>query len=674
MRKNTICCWSYFFPTTKKERNEKMKTAQLKQEISIVDVVEKYLGVSIPTGKTKFSMPCPIHSGDNENAFSVDATKGIAKCFTQCNEDAWDIIGLTQKIHNTDFEGAISLLEKDFLHGGANTLPQQKKVHREAATSTNAPKKYNKLYNTLSQDSYFLQRGLSSGVVEKYGLGAIPKDSEPTLLKGLGFDQKESYMYHRYRYIIPISNQFCIARLDESMIHEEDREQISRYYNPKGVTPELLNKQYIGDGSKTFIFVAEGVFDALSIETLGYDAIALNSTSNAPKLVQAIQNNEDATRKQQFILMPDSDEAGKKLAKKLQESFKNMNMSIYIAELDGQYKDINELLMNDPEQAEKTVNNAIDKCINANSAFNILIESFSDIEKVEPIQIKIFPDLNEFIGGLRAALYVIGAISSLGKTTFVQNIADHIAESGEHVLFFSLEMGKKELVAKSLVRTMQEMKFVHQAEGKITYTRDLLSGHVKDQAFLTEAIGRYGKTAKNVFIHEAMFGLNVKTIRQEIEKHIRFHKKKPLVVVDYLQILQPLNDRMSDKQATDVNVSELKRMTRDLDVPIFAISSFNRDSYNKGASFTSFKESGSIEYSSDVVMTLELRREDEDVSFDELKAKKVREIDLKILKNRFGPAYGKIGYKYLTETNIFVEAEDSSDDPAVKKETTKKRL
>ena len=55
-------------------------------------------------------------------------------------------------------------------------------------------------------------------------------------------------------------------------------------------------------------------------------------------------------------------------------------------------------------------------------------------------------------GGLYPGLYVIGAISSLGKTTLVLQIADQIAKAGQDVLFFSLEMARNELMAKSISR------------------------------------------------------------------------------------------------------------------------------------------------------------------------------------------------------------------------------
>ena len=148
------------------------------------------------------------------------------------------------------------------------------------------------------------------------------------------------------------------------------------------------------------------------------------------------------------------------------------------------------------------------------------------------------------------------------------------------------------------------------------------------------------KTAKNLFIYEGMFDMNVFTIKAEIDKHIRLHGKKPLVIVDYLQILEPLNDRLSEKQATDKNITELKRITRESEVPLIVISSFNRDGYNKEASFSSFKESGSIEYSGDVVIALELQKVkelDKDANgkvkeaekLNEAKGAKIREINLK---------------------------------------------
>ncbi|MDP7981406.1 DnaB-like helicase C-terminal domain-containing protein [Bacillus sp. WLY-B-L8] len=632
-----------------------MKADVLKQKISIVDVLERYTNATLPikeNGKSK-NIPCPIHGGKNEN-FAVDINKNIATCFSKCSE-TWDIFSLTMKVHNVDFKGAVEMLERDFLDETKEKAP----VSAPTPTDVKKEKKnYKLVYDSLTQDDYFINRGLSLEVIEKYKLGVVSEATTELLKDEIRecFFNRSFMMTKFYRIVLPVSDRFFIVRFDESrtMDGKIDEKKNPRYKNIGNA--ELLNPHYIKDNEIQFIFVVEGYFDALSIETLGYKAIALNSTKNASQLIKEIQLNEEEARQKQFILLADNDKAGKKLEKTLQSSFKRMNMSLHIGSL-VDYKDINEYLVSDREGAAAFLEQQIDKCVNGNSAFNILVDFFAEMKPIEPIKIH-FPKLNDVLGGLRTGLYVLGAISSLGKTTFVQEVVDKVAEQDEHVLFFSLEMGRKELVAKSLVRTMGELKVEKKVNGEITYTRDLLSGKIKNQNILTLAIGEYEKTAKNLFIHEGMFDIDVYTIRQEIEKHIRLHNKKPVIVVDYLQILQPVNDRMTEKQTVDKNITELKRITRDFEVPLIAVSSFNRGNYNSEASFSAFKESGAIEYSSDVVLALELEKVKDTQDSTELnkaKSEKIRKINLKVLKNRFGKAFEEIQYDYITEMNKFKE-------------------
>lgn len=638
---------------TKKE-SERMISDQIKQNVSVLDVLDKYLGVQLPMKGTKSEgIPCPIHGG-KKRQFTVDTVENIATCWTDCSK-TWNVIDLTMEIHKIGFKGAVSLIEKDFREGNTNTFETKIKAPVSVVAPTNAKKNFNNLYKSLSQDDYFLNRGLSKEIIEKYGLGIITGETD---LSSVDKD-KRGWLKTHYSYVLPVTPNFFVARVDDT------RTETDKRYASIGEV-QILNKEYVGDTSKSFIFVVEGMIDALTIETLGYDAVALHSATNASKLIQAIQSKQHESRQQQFILLSDNDDTGKALEEKLKKDFKNMNMSIFTTSVNTPYKDINELATNNPDEAEGTLRGAISECINTNSAFNILYDIFTKMEKVEPIKITEFPKLNEVIGGLRPSLYTIGAASSLGKTTFVQAIADNVASQGEHVLFFSLEMGKKELIAKSLVRTMGELKKFQKMKGEITYTRDLLSGNIKDHDILTAAFGHYERTAKNLFIYEGMFDMNVDIIRQEIEKHIWLHKRKPLVIVDYLQILQPTNDRLSEKQATDKNITELKRITRESDIPLIAISSFNRDSYNKEASFSSFKESGSIEYGSDVVLALELQKikelkkdangkATEAEKLNEAKGAALREINLKVLKNRFGKSFEEIQYSYATSVNMFTE-------------------
>ena len=115
---------------------------------------------------------------------------------------------------------------------------------------------------------------------------------------------------------------------------------------------------------------------------------------------------------------------------------------------------------------------------------------------------------------------------------------------------------------------------------------------------------------------------------------------------------------MSDKQAVDYNVMELKRISRDFKIPIIGISSLNRQSYKEKISMTSFKESGAIEYSSDILIGLQLKGVGgENFDVDEAKAKDEREIELVILKNRNGKTGVKIGYTFNPKFNSFDEGE-----------------
>ncbi|WNN02612.1 bifunctional DNA primase/helicase [Bacillus cereus] len=584
--------------------------------------------------------PCPICG--HRDHFTIYTDTNSWTSFAKCHEkiSGGSIIDYVMAV-----EGAESVSDAIEKLGGKKT---KRKATVSAPTPTIAVKKnYKPVYDSLAQDDYFLNRGLSIEIIDKYKLGVVSDET----LKFFQDERGASYYLGMYRYVLPINDHFFITRLDEDKTSSPDA---PRYRNFGEV--DLLNKHYIKDDEIQFIFVVEGCFDALSIETLGYKAIALNSASNASKLMKEIKINEEDARQKQFILLADNDEAGKQLEEYLQSNFKKMNMSLHVAALID-YKDINEYLITDSEGTEGFLERQIDKCINGNSAFNILVDFFTEMKPVEPIKLH-FPKLNDVLGGFRTGLYVLGAISSLGKTTFVQEIVDKVAEQGEHVLFFSLEMGRKELVAKSLVRTMGELKVEKKVNGEITYTRDLLSGKIKNQNILTLAIGEYEKTAKNLFVHEGMFDIDVYTIRQEIEKHIRLHNKKPIIVVDYLQILQPVNDRMTEKQTVDKNITELKRITRDFEVPLIAVSSFNRGNYNSEASFSAFKESGAIEYSSDVVLALELEKVKDTQDSTELnkaKSEKIRKINLKVLKNRFGKAFEEIQYDYITDMNKFKE-------------------
>lgn len=296
-----------------------------------------------------------------------------------------------------------------------------------------------------------------------------------------------------------------------------------------------------------------------------------------------------------------------------------------------------------------------------------------------PITVKTgFEKFDEKLGGgLKGSrLYVIGAISSLGKTTFALQIADNVAKSGHPVLFFSLEMSKMEIISKSLSRESFEYC---QGKEDHKYAPSALKIYEKSKIdglgveILSEAKEKYREYAGNMYIKEGrgeekngeVKGFGVKEIKKVLESFVSVKKPNPMVVVDYLQILSPPDKYCSDKQSVDRNISELKRISRDFNIPVIAISSLNRDNYLNDVSFESFKESGAIEYSCDVLIGLQLKIDkkswDKDTKIEEkrnavneAKGKFPRQIELVILKNRMHIAWSVIFFDYYPIHECFL--------------------
>lgn len=287
-----------------------------------------------------------------------------------------------------------------------------------------------------------------------------------------------------------------------------------------------------------------------------------------------------------------------------------------------------------------------------------------------------FHELDEKLnGGIRTGVTFIGAISSLGKTSLVLQMADQMAKNGEDVLIFNAEMPTRELMAKSLSRE----SYMISKRGKelsdcAKTSQEILSGgmdadNIKNQAFSSEVYNAYSRYADKIYYDECIGEASYDHIESRVIKHIRHRNKKPVIIVDYLQIMEPEKPNMTDKQAVDKNVIKLKKLSNKVDVPIIVISSFNRENYNAPVSVQSFKEAGSIEYSADILIGMQYKGMDE-IEEESEKKKKIRELrasninkqrisepielELKILKNRNG-TQETLTLEFLSRYSYFSE-------------------
>lgn len=312
-----------------------------------------------------------------------------------------------------------------------------------------------------------------------------------------------------------------------------------------------------------------------------------------------------------------------------------------------------------------------------------------------------FTELDKKLDGgfMGEQLIFLGAISSLGKTSYALQIATQIAEQGKDVLIFSLEMSKNELNAKTISRYTHTLTMGKKNEYRQKYrltTRDILSGRVGDMVFnkpqddkarlFVEAIDATEKIAGNIRIFVGENDVTVDKVRAVVDTHIKATRKRPFVIVDYLQILNPSDEaRTTDKRLlTDYDVTRLKVVSRDYHIPVLVISAFNRTSYLEPVSMSSFRESSGIEYSSDILLAMQYdgmdyqkhwftrksgkktqvfeSQQDHNTRVRELLDKMDKDgsnglelpIELKILKNRNGTK-GSLYYGFLPAYNYYGE-------------------
>jgi len=259
-------------------------------------------------------------------------------------------------------------------------------------------------------------------------------------------------------------------------------------------------------------------------------------------------------------------------------------------------------------------------------------------------------------GGFYPGLHLLGGDHSFGKTALAQQLADKIAARGHQVLFFSLEMGRYEMTCRSLARAYFE------ASGN----REVTTGHFlrnsrngenlfsHDQVLLIMENYQNGP-GKNFTLVEGNGDMHAKGVRQLVNDHLALTGKKPVVIVDYLQAMIPLDWRMTEKQAVDFNVVELRRMARDLDIPVLALSLFQRMNRDNQEAFDALLESKTIASTADTVMFLQFRMRGEAVDNKELKNRNPRPLELVICKNRRGRAYEVIDLDYWPKHNYFME-------------------
>ena len=198
--------------------------------------------------------------------------------------------------------------------------------------------------------------------------------------------------------------------------------------------------------------------------------------------------------------------------------------------------------------------------------------------------------LDKMTAGLqKEELIILAARPAVGKTAFALNIAQNVATKADQVVaIFSLEMGAESLVNRMLC-----------AEGNID-AGHLRTGQLSEDEWsnLIMAMGTLGQS--KIFIDDTP------GIRAKSRRLLQEQGKLGLIVIDYLQLIEGNNRESRQQEVSDIS-RQLKKLAKELKVPVIALSQLSRgveQRQDKRPVLSDIRESGSIEQDADIVAFL----------------------------------------------------------------------
>ena len=255
-----------------------------------------------------------------------------------------------------------------------------------------------------------------------------------------------------------------------------------------------------------------------------------------------------------------------------------------------------------------------------------------------------FTEFDSLTGGLHdSELVILAARPSMGKTALALNIAEHVSlKMAVGVLFVSLEMSSVELADRMLC-SLAEVNGKRLRNGTISN---------EDRRRLMEKAAEMSQAP--LFVDDSPS----RTIT-EIAAAARRLKRKSglgLIVIDYLQLIEPDNSKDSRQEQVARIARRLKGLARELKVPVLCLAQLNRQaevSKENRPRLSHLRESGAIEQDADVVMFV--HREEYYQTNDEDRARVGGQAEIIVAKQRNGPI-GDVKLAWKKEFTRFCNA------------------
>ena len=266
-----------------------------------------------------------------------------------------------------------------------------------------------------------------------------------------------------------------------------------------------------------------------------------------------------------------------------------------------------------------------------------------------------FTDFDKMTGGLQKAnLVIVAARPAVGKTSWALNVAENVilAKEPQAVALFSLEMKADDLAT----RIMCSVAKVDQKRIRIGVP------HEDDWPHLVEAMGKLSQAQDKLFINDtsSLTPFELRTKVRRLHHRLRDQGGLSLVVVDYLQLMDPGKRVESEQVAISYISRQLKSLALELNLPIIAISQLSRAVENRQGNkpvLSDLRGSGSIEQDADIVLFLH-RPELYEPEKEELKGR----AELIMAKHRNGEV-GTVQLGFLGRYTKFVNLARPSTPP-----------
>jgi replicative DNA helicase len=316
-----------------------------------------------------------------------------------------------------------------------------------------------------------------------------------------------------------------------------------------------------------------------------------------------------------------------------------------------------EALLDDAEREILAIRNIKDAGREIQSLKDQVMEAIGQLERlsVDPGALNGLPtgfgDFDRLTKGLHGSeMIIIAARPSMGKTSLVINIVEHLAiERKRPCAVFSLEMSALQLVQRLIC-----------SRSRVNPYR--IDSHVMHSTDFQRITGVASELVNSALFIDDTPSLSISEFKDKARR-LRQRHKVELIAVDYLQLMRSTSKRAGENRQIEISEisSGLKAVAKELNIPIVVLAQLNRSPEQREGGkprLSDLRESGSLEQDADVVGLL-VRPQYYADSEEEREATQ-GEAELIIAKNRNGPT-GMVPLTFLSE---FMRFENRAHEPA----------